>query len=136
VLVVEATLHSGSLITARYAGDQGRDVFAIPGSIHSPLSKGLSQADPEGAKLVETAQDVLEELGSRRAGLQSHRRTHVRSAVLDGAGRDPADVDTLVTRTGLPRRGRRAADRARARRRVAPLPAADGSAPHDAVAIM
>ncbi len=101
-LVVEASLQSGSLITARLALEQGRDVFAIPGSIHAPQSKGCHALLKQGAKLVETAQDILEELGGQLvAAPRPAGSAGAASALLDHLGYDPVDVDTLSMRCGL-----------------------------------
>lgn len=102
-LVVEAAQQSGSLITARIANDLGREVFAIPGSIHSPLSKGCHQLIRQGAKLVESAQDILEELkmSAATAGLPTPESPPSDHPLLEHMGFGPCDIDSLCTRSGL-----------------------------------
>ncbi|WP_126447133.1 DNA-processing protein DprA [Sulfuricystis multivorans] len=103
-LVVEAAKESGSLITARLAAEAGREVFAIPGSIHSPQSKGCHALIKQGAKLVESAQDILEELRWENVTnpvIVPPVKEAERDPILLALGGDPVDLDTLAARTGL-----------------------------------
>jgi DNA processing protein len=102
VLVVEAAIRSGSLSTARFAGEQGREVLAIPGSIHSPLSRGCHALIKQGAKLVESASDVLEELRLTSRIAETQVQLQDDDPLLAALGHDPCDFDTLSQRTGLP----------------------------------
>lgn len=116
VLVVEAAYRSGSLITARLASEQGRDVFAMPGSVHNPLARGCHRLIRQGAKLVESGPDVLEDLAgqlglaeqevaasapapAQAPGPQAEDPEYRR--LLEALGHDPVAIDQLVDRSGL-----------------------------------
>ncbi len=113
VLVVEAALKSGSLITARLAMEQGREVFAIPGSIHNPLARGCHRLLRDGAKLVESGADVIEELAPQLRALLAYETAEDPPEgpppaldseylqLLEAMGYESASIDTLVERSGL-----------------------------------
>ena len=123
VLVIEAGLNSGTLITARKAGEQGRDVFALPGSLHNPMAKGCHRLIREGARLVETAADIMQELGPLATELQMEIKQQLEATdqgepghvagkndlledadytrLWDVLGFDPKPVDTIIAQSGL-----------------------------------
>jgi len=126
VLVIEAGLRSGTLITARMAGNQGRDVFALPGSIHNPMAKGCHRLIRDGARLVETAEEILQELAPMAAQLAAELQRQMGLYEKDKAaekleneagkphltepecglvwsflGFDPKPVDVIIEQSGL-----------------------------------
>lgn len=105
-LVVEANLQSGSLITAKLASEQGREVFAIPGSIHSPVAKGCHQLIKQGAKLVESVQDILEELQHTSSPILAPKTSTNQLAATDHPlllhiGYEPISIEQLIQVSGL-----------------------------------
>jgi len=127
VLVIEAGLRSGTLITARMAGNQGRDVFALPGSIHNPMSKGCHRLIRDGAKLVETAEEIMQELAPMAGQLAGELKKQIDlkepepgALALDNTadepqldddpeyrllwsclGYDPKSIDSIIEQSGL-----------------------------------
>lgn len=125
VLVVEAAQRSGSLITARLANEMGRDVFAIPGSIHAPLARGCHGLIKDGAKLTETPEDVLEELKPLHAASRANGSSAPRQAAEPQGAAGPSSAEPRAVRVASPprKRSRPRADGARTR------PAASGARP-------
>jgi DNA processing protein len=119
VLVVEAALQSGALITARLAAEAGREVFALPGSIHNPMARGCHRLIRDGAALVESVQEIYDAIAPAARDLGSELQARLltlagpsspdqgdapspeRQRLLSALGHDPADLDQLVQRTGL-----------------------------------